>query len=56
MHRALIYAGATINTDSRVYVHLLLKGATLYTINRTNIYAKQLFCADAGFTNYERQT
>ena len=54
-HRANRLTSATISTDNRVYVHLLLCVATLYAINRTNINAKQLFGANARFTNYECQ-
>jgi hypothetical protein len=54
--RANRLTGGAIGADSRVYIHLLLGGASLYTINWTNINAKEFFGANAGFTNYKCQT
>jgi hypothetical protein len=55
-HRAGWYAGSTVNAGHWIYVHLLLTGATLNTINGTNIDARQLLGADARLTNNVGQT
>jgi len=55
-HGAGRLAGTAIGTGRGIYVHLRLIGATLDTVNGTNIDARQLFCADARLTNYVGQT
>jgi len=48
-------ASATISTSSRVYIHLRLRRAALYAIDRANIHAKKLFGPDAGLADYISQ-
>ena len=55
-HRADRLAGAAVGTGGGIYIHLLVIGATLDTVNRTNINARQLLRADARLTYYVGQT
>lgn len=54
-HRAGRLASSAVRAGRGIYVHLLLIGATLDTVNGTNINARQLFSADARLTYYVRQ-
>src|SRR6202040_369245 len=56
LHRASRHASSTVDAVRWIYVHLLLIGATLNTINGTDIDACQFFRADAGLTNNVGQT
>ena len=49
-HRARRLASTAVRTGRGIYIHLLLVGATLDTVNGTNINARQLFSADARLT------
>jgi len=55
-YRAGWHASPAVNAGRWIYVHLLLTGATLNTINGTNIDARQFFGANAGLTNNVGQT
>ncbi len=54
-HRAGRLASSAVRTGRGIYVHLLVIGATLDTVNGTNINARQLFGADAWLTYYVGQ-
>jgi hypothetical protein len=51
-HRTHRLACAAISANSRIDVHLLLTGTSLYAIDRTDIDAGKLFGADAWLANY----
>jgi hypothetical protein len=55
-HRAGGLASTAICAGRGIYVHLRLIGATLDTVNGTNIDARQFFGANAGLTNNVGQT
>jgi hypothetical protein len=54
-HRAGRLASTAVRTGRGIDIHLLLIGATLDTVNGTNINARQLFSADARLTYYVGQ-
>lgn len=54
--RAGWLASCAIRADGGVYVHLFFIGPTLNAVNRTNVDARQFFCADAGLTDHVGQT
>ena len=55
-HRAGGHASSAVNAGRRIYEHLLLRGATLNTVNGANIDARQFFGADARLTDNVGQT
>jgi hypothetical protein len=55
-HRAGWLASAAVGTGRGIYVHLLLIGAALDTVNGANIDARQFLSADTRLTYYVGQT
>jgi hypothetical protein len=55
-YRAGWHASSAVNAGRWIYVHLFLTGATLNTVNGTNIDARQFFGANARLTDNVGQT